>query len=97
LTDQESSNEIGSSHFAGRVLPVENSLTATEAVRDFSGLLNTTRLRGESYVIKRGGKPVACIGPVKEAKSKRALRESATDLDSAFHDRLRPLTAECFP
>lgn len=45
---------------------MDKSVTATEAVRDFSGLLNMIRFKGESYIIRRAGKPVACIGPVRE-------------------------------
>jgi len=38
-------------------------ISATDAVRHFSDLLNTIRFRGESYTIERGGKPVASFGP----------------------------------
>lgn len=54
---------------------MEKSVTATEAVRDFSGLLNLIRFKGETYIIKRGGKPVACLGPIKEARATRTLKE----------------------
>jgi len=36
---------------------MEKEVTATEAVRDFSGLLNTVKFNGASYIIKRGGNP----------------------------------------
>jgi len=61
---------------------MEKTVTATEAVRDFSGLLNTIKFKGDSYIIKRGGKPVACIGPIREAKSLRTLKE----LKGIIHD-----------
>ena len=54
---------------------MEKSVTATEAVRDFSGLLNMIRFKGESYIIKRGGKPVAYMGPIREARTTKTLKE----------------------
>jgi antitoxin (DNA-binding transcriptional repressor) of toxin-antitoxin stability system len=54
---------------------MDKAVTATEAVRDFSGLLNTVKFRGETYIIKRGGKPIASIGPVREANASKTLKE----------------------
>ena len=54
---------------------MEKTITATEAARDFSELLNKIRFTGESFVIKRGGKAVASIGPVEETKGGRTLKE----------------------
>ena len=54
---------------------MEKEVTAIEAVRDFSGLLNTVKLKGETYIIKREGKPVASIGPVRAANASKALKE----------------------
>ncbi|MEW6669774.1 MAG: antitoxin [Thermodesulfobacteriota bacterium] len=54
---------------------MEKAVTATEAVRDFSGLLNTIRFKGETYIIKRGGKPIASIGPVREASVSKRLKD----------------------
>lgn len=54
---------------------MDKAVTATEAVRDFSGLLNTIRFKGETYIIKRGGKPIASIGPIREANATRTLKE----------------------
>jgi len=46
------------------------TITATEAVRKFSEILNSIRYKGDHYTIVRGGKPVASIsaaeGQVKE-------------------------------
>jgi antitoxin (DNA-binding transcriptional repressor) of toxin-antitoxin stability system len=42
---------------------MRKTISATEAVRNFSDLLNMIRFRGESYTIERGGKPVASFGP----------------------------------
>ena len=41
----------------------ERAISATEAARSFSRVLNRVELRGEAFVIERGGKPVARIGP----------------------------------
>jgi prevent-host-death family protein len=41
----------------------ERAISATEAARRFSHLLNRVELRGEAFVIERGGRPVARIGP----------------------------------
>ena len=38
-------------------------LSATEASRNFSEILNRTLYRGECFVIERGGKPVCEIRP----------------------------------
>jgi antitoxin (DNA-binding transcriptional repressor) of toxin-antitoxin stability system len=54
---------------------MDKAVTATEAVRDFSGLLNTIKFKGETYIIKRGGKPIASIGPVREANVLKTLKE----------------------
>jgi antitoxin (DNA-binding transcriptional repressor) of toxin-antitoxin stability system len=60
---------------------MEKSVTATEAVRDFSGILNLVRFKGDTYIVKRGGKPVARIGPVEEPKVGRTLKELSILLD----------------
>ena len=48
-------------------------ISATEAVRHFSELLNNIKYRGDSYTIIRGGKPAAALIPVAEAGSSRYL------------------------
>jgi antitoxin (DNA-binding transcriptional repressor) of toxin-antitoxin stability system len=50
-------------------------ITATDAVRGFSELLNGIRYRGDRYTIMRGGKPVATIGPVEGDTVARTLGE----------------------
>ena len=40
-------------------------LSATQAVRQFSDLLNRVRYRGEEFVIERGGEPVCEIIPAR--------------------------------
>jgi prevent-host-death family protein len=47
---------------------MESYLTATEAARNFSDLVNRVLYRGEVFVIQRGGQPVCRIVPAKPAK-----------------------------
>lgn len=54
---------------------MEKRITATEAVRKFSELLNSIKFKGVHYVIERGGKPVTSMGPVGEARKIRPLKE----------------------
>ncbi len=37
---------------------------ATELVRNFSEILNSIKYQGKDYVVMKGGKPVAHIGPL---------------------------------
>ncbi|HOC59549.1 MAG TPA: antitoxin [Smithellaceae bacterium] len=53
------------------------TISATDAVRTFSELLNAIKYRGELYTIIRGGKPAATIGPVETVTSMRTLKELA--------------------
>ncbi len=48
-------------------------ISATEAVRHFSELLNNIKYRGDRYTIIRGGKPAAALVPVDEAGSPRHM------------------------
>lgn len=54
---------------------MDKNIQATEAVRRFSEILNTIRFKGEHYIIQRGGKPVAFMGPVEESRKERTLKE----------------------
>jgi antitoxin (DNA-binding transcriptional repressor) of toxin-antitoxin stability system len=60
---------------------MEKVITATEAVKDFSTLLNSLKFRGDHYIIQRSGKPVACMFPFDEATKSRALKELKSILD----------------
>jgi antitoxin (DNA-binding transcriptional repressor) of toxin-antitoxin stability system len=51
------------------------SITATDAVRRFSDLLNTIKFKGVRYTIVRGGKPVATLGPATTSAHSTTLRE----------------------
>jgi antitoxin (DNA-binding transcriptional repressor) of toxin-antitoxin stability system len=43
-------------------------ISATQAARTFSELMNRVRYRGESFIVERGGKPVCEILPALPAK-----------------------------
>ena len=47
---------------------MEKRISATQAVRDFSEVLNTIKFKGLHYIIERGGKPVASMRPIGEEK-----------------------------
>jgi prevent-host-death family protein len=75
-------------------------LTATEAARNFSALLNRVAA-GEEVEIVRGGAPVAVISPPKikfiSADRLRELLASAPPLDEGFADDLRAIRGEAAP
>lgn len=50
-------------------------ISATEAVRRFSEIINNVRYRGEHYTVVRGGQPVATIAPVAGPAPGRRLGE----------------------
>jgi antitoxin (DNA-binding transcriptional repressor) of toxin-antitoxin stability system len=52
---------------------MEKHVTATEAVRRFSEILNSVNYRGDRYVIMRGKKPVAHIYPHDEGAGHKTL------------------------
>ena len=54
---------------------MEKRISATQAVRDFSEVLNAIKFKGTCYVIERGGKPVASMRPVEEKMDISALGE----------------------
>ncbi len=54
---------------------MEKMLSATEAVRKFSEILNSVKYKGNHYTIIRGGKPVAFIHPAETPLKERTLGE----------------------
>jgi len=54
---------------------MNQNITATDAVRNFSELLNNIRYRGDKYTILKGGKPAATIGPVTGSAKEKKLSE----------------------
>ena len=43
---------------------MESYISATEAARTFSDILNRVRYHGEAFVVERGGEPICRISPV---------------------------------
>jgi len=57
-------------------------ITATEAARKFSDLLDAVEHRNESFVVRRGGKPIAHISPASASSGlvvKELLRQFVPD------------------
>ena len=52
---------------------MEKHITATQAVRDFSEVLNSIKFKGVTYVIKRGGKPIASMKPIDQENNLATL------------------------
>ena len=53
------------------------TITATEAVRKFSEILNSIKYAGADYTIVRGGKPVATIRPAEGRAKELTLGDLA--------------------
>jgi len=68
-------------------------LTVTEAVRNFSEIIGRVRFHGERFVLTKGGKPVAELGPAGAAARVR-LGEVPAILAGLPH--LEPEDAERF-
>jgi antitoxin (DNA-binding transcriptional repressor) of toxin-antitoxin stability system len=54
---------------------MEKRISATQAVRDFSEVLNTIKFKGVHYIIERGGKPIACMKSIDEKVDPMTLAE----------------------
>ena len=70
------------------------TVNATEVARNFSEVLDGVEHRHHTYVVTRGGKPIARIAPVPSANGlevKRLLRDHAAD--SSWLDELATLRA----
>lgn len=76
---------------------MKSHLSATQAVRQFSDVLNRVRYRGEEFVIDRGGEPVCQIVPARPAATRtvaelvQALR-ALPKPDAEYLDTLEALT-----
>ncbi len=49
---------------------MEKHISATEAVRGFSEILNTIKFTGAHYIIERNGQPIVLLKPISEARAK---------------------------
>ena len=54
---------------------MNKKVSATEAVRNFSEILNSIKYQGNEYTIVRGGKPVAQLSPIESIPRHRFLGE----------------------
>lgn len=75
---------------------MESHISATDAARSLSDLLNRVRYRGESFVIERGGEVVCRIVPAGPSRCTvadlvRALK-SAQRPDAGYLDTVEKLT-----
>ena len=77
-------------------------VTATEAARNFSELLNRVRFAGETFVILRGGEAVGQLTPVEPSRAP-TLRdlvrflEQTEQPDDQFGSDLEAIQAEQLP
>ncbi|MFH1954286.1 MAG: hypothetical protein ABIL06_22050 [Pseudomonadota bacterium] len=69
---------------------MEKRITATQAVRDFSEVLNTIKFKSVHYIIERGGKPVASMKPIDDKKDSVTLGDL-----KALLKKLPRLDEEC--
>jgi antitoxin (DNA-binding transcriptional repressor) of toxin-antitoxin stability system len=58
--------------YTGRIALMK-TITATEAVRKFSEILNSIKYAGTDYTIVRGGKPIATIRPAENPAKELTL------------------------
>ncbi len=68
-------------------------LTVTEAVRNFSEILSRVRFKGERFLLVKGGRPIAELGPTPAAGLVR-LEELPAVLETLPH--LEPEDADRF-
>lgn len=71
-------------------------ITSTEAVREFSEVLNQVRYNGESFIVTRNGEDMCCISPVKKPFTLKDLKElmRAHPWDDQFADDLEQIHRE---
>lgn len=54
---------------------MQTAISSTEAVRNFSELLNNIKYRGDRYTVIRGGKPAASLIPVEPIRGGATLAD----------------------
>ena len=74
---------------------MESHITATEAARRFSDLINRVLYRGEVFIVERGGEPVCRIVPAGAVGFKlrdlKQLWKTIPKPDPAFWDALEEI------
>jgi prevent-host-death family protein len=75
---------------------MESRISATQAARTFSDLLNRVRYRGEEFVVERGGEPVCRIIPARPVARSVAelvgVLRSIPKPDAAYWDAVEEIT-----
>lgn len=76
---------------------MDAKISASEAARTFSELLNRVRYRGDSFTVERAGEPVCRIVPVGSGRGRRirdlpGILAQAPRPDDAYLDELEALT-----
>jgi len=64
---------------------MQTAISSTEAVRNFSELLNNIKYRGDRYTVIRGGKPAASLIPVEPARMGATLADLRKIVQSLPH------------
>jgi antitoxin (DNA-binding transcriptional repressor) of toxin-antitoxin stability system len=64
---------------------MQAAISSTEAVRNFSELLNNIKYRGDRYTVIRGGKPAASLVPVETTSSGVTLAGLRTIMKTVPH------------
>ena len=80
---------------------MKTRVTATEAARQFSEILNRVAYKGESFIVKRAGRPICEISPTaSEGISTRELVEilrSSPRPGKGYFDTLEKITRKQRP
>jgi prevent-host-death family protein len=77
-------------------VPAKTRVTATEAARKFSEILNRVAYKGESFVVERSGRPVCEIRPAEEEGISTGelveILRSGPHPDKGYFDLLEEIT-----
>lgn len=92
------SNQIFPSIARSKDPPMKTHISATQAARNFSELLNRARDRGEEFIIERDGEPIGILSPVKPptctVADLVALLRSLPKPDPGFWDAVEEATKQ---
>jgi len=64
---------------------MQTAISSTDAVRNFSELLNNIKYRGDRYTVIRGGKPAASLVPVEPSRIAVTLADLRTIMQTLPH------------
>lgn len=77
---------------------MKSYISATQAARDFSDLLNRVRYRGEGFAIERNGEPICPLSPTRPSQCTGAdlvaLLRSLPKPEAAFWDTVEDITRQ---